>query len=152
MTKAVLLTSILGHLLVVTIYAAALSSVGTSSSSSVGIMTIMAALTIQICSAPGRLAGGYFSDRRSPVLVLALAIGLISLGAFGFIAAPSHLWMIAATTLIGFASGVGQTAALTGMMRRARATRSTEMISAGWNITFDVGLGIGAVIAGVISL
>lgn len=72
---------------------------------------------------------------------------MLVLGALTIALATSIWELFMATVLIGVASGVGQTAALTAMMRRAQGSTGTEMISAVWNIGFDCGPGIGAVVA-----
>lgn len=141
--------SLLGHLLAVSLYAAVLSSVGTTSGA---WLPVLAALVIQVCLAPGRLVGGHLSDRYPPLVILVLAVGLLALSTVGFAVITSHLGILVAVAVIGFASGVGQTAALTAMMRRARTPRATETASAGWNIAFDGGLGIGALAAGWVTI
>lgn len=142
---AVVTLSLLGHVLAVSLYAAVLSSVGNTSGT---WLPVLAAFIIQVCLAPGRLVGGHLSDRYRPPVVLVLAVGVLALSTAGFAVVTSHLGTLVAVSVIGFASGVGQTAALTAMMRRAQTPRATETASAGWNIAFDGGLGIGALAAG----
>ncbi|MCM1011794.1 MFS transporter [Brevibacterium sp. XM4083] len=146
---AVVSISLLGHLLAVSLYAAVLSSVGNTSGA---WLPVLAALIIQVTLAPGRLVGGHLSDRYPPLLILVLAVGLLTLSTVGFSVITSQLGILVAVAVIGFASGVGQTAALTAMMRRARTSRATETASAGWNIAFDGGLGIGALAAGWLTI
>jgi len=148
-TIAVVGISLLGHLLAVSLYAAVLSSVGNTSGA---WLPVLAALIIQVCLAPGRLVGGHVSDRYPPLVILVLAVGLLTVTTVGFSVLTSHLGILVAVAVIGFASGVGQTAALTAMMRRARTSRATEAASAGWNIAFDGGLGIGALAAGWLTI
>ena len=69
-----------------------------------------------------------------------------------FLGNTSRLATLVAVAVIGFTSGAGQTAALTAMLRRARTPRATETASAGWNIAFNGGLGVGAVVAGWVTI
>ena len=142
---AVASISLPGHLLAVSLYAAVLSSVGTTSGA---WLPVLAALVIQVCLVPGRLVGGHLSDQYPPLVILVLAVGFLALSTVGFAVIISRPGTLVAVAVIGFASGVGQTAALTAMMRCARTPRATETASAGWNIAFDGGLGIGALAAG----
>ena len=141
--------SLLGHLLAVSLYAAVLSSMGNTSGT---WLPVLAALIIQVTLAPGRLVGGYLSDRHPPLVILALAVGLLTLSTAIRSVITSHPGALITVAAIGFASGIGQTAALTAMMRCTQTARATETASAGWNITFDVGLGIGAFAASWLTL
>lgn len=140
--------SLLGHLFAVALYGAALSSAGNTSGPWLPILT---ALAIQGCLALGRLCGGHLSDRYPPLVMLLLAIVALVLSAAGFAAANSRLGLLAAAAATGFASGAAQTSALTAMMRRVRTPRATETSSAAWNIAFDGGLGLGALVASWVS-
>ncbi|MEH0059770.1 MFS transporter [Auritidibacter ignavus] len=144
-TATIVITSLVGHLFAVSLYAAVLSSVGDTEGT---WLPVLAALMVQVCLALGRLVGGRLSDRYPPLAILVTAAGILALSTMVFSVVLSRLGILLAVAVIGFTSGVGQTAALTAMMRRARTSRNTEMASAGWNIAFDAGLGIGALAAG----
>lgn len=144
-----MITSAVGHVLAVTLYAAVLSSSGNMELGSMAWTTALVAFLIQAALALGRLAGGVLSDRR-PIVVGFAALSVLALASTGFILSSSELAVILTSVLVGFGSGIGQTAALTAMMRRAQDSASTERVSAVWNIGFDIGLGAGALTAGAI--
>lgn len=148
--SAVLMASATGHLLAVTIYAAALSALGASAESQSIWIIVGSAFMIQASLSAGRLIGGVFSDHLTPALTSTAALILLAISAAGFTLSTSSTVMFVAAVLIGLASGAAQTAALTAMMRRAHNSASTERASATWNICFDIGLGLGALSAGLL--
>lgn len=109
---------------------------------------VLSALMIQLCLAMGRLIGGRISDRCQSVVVLAAAVGILFPSVVGFINAGSYVHFLLAAAITGFVSGVGQTAALSAMMRHSDSSRAAERSSAGWNVVFDRGLGFGALAVG----
>lgn len=147
---AVLMVSATGHLLAVTIYAAALSALGASAESQSIWVTVGSAFMIQASLSAGRLIGGTLSDRLTPALTGMAALTLLAISAVGFILSAPPTMTLVTAGLIGLASGAGQTAALTAMMRRGHNPAGTERASATWNICFDIGLGLGALSAGLI--
>lgn len=146
----VLMVSAAGHLLAVTIYAAALSALGASAESQSIWITVGSAFIIQASLSAGRLIGGTLSDHLTPALTGTAALTLLAISTAGFTVSTASTVILVTAGLIGLASGAGQTAALTAMMRRARNPAGTERASATWNICFDIGLGLGALSAGLI--
>lgn len=147
--KVVLAISAAGHLMSVTIYAAALSALGSLSNAQSIWVTVGSAFVIQASLSAGRLIGGALSDRWEPAFIGATALILLTISAAGFIVSSTPAVMAATAGLIGLGSGAAQTAALTAMMRRTTGPQSTERASTTWNVCFDIGLGLGALSAGV---
>lgn len=146
-TRPALLT--LGaHLVAVTIYAAALSALSATLDGQSIWLPVVAAFTIQISLAAGRMIGGRAVAAFSPLKVGIPALILLMLGATGFMFSTHPVAMLAASMIVGLASGASQTVALTALMNRARTAAATTRASACWNICFDIGLGLGALAAG----
>lgn len=146
-TSGVVVVSGLSHVLAVTIYATVLSSAGTSAAGGTAWIAVATAFSIQVSLALGRFAGGLVAD-RGLLAVSVMTLGFLVMGLIGFFWGPNTPVIVGASALVGLASGAGQTVALTVMMRQAQDCRGTERISALWNIGFDAGLGVGAVVAG----
>lgn len=149
-TPGLLMVSATGHLLAVTIYAAALSALGSVSHAQNIWATVGTAFVIQASLSAGRLIGGALSDHWTPALTGTTALIVLTTSAAGFTLSTSPTVTLMTAGLIGLTSGTGQTAALTAMMRRARDPASTERTSAIWNICFDIGLGFGALSTGLV--
>lgn len=138
------------HLLAVSVYATVLSTSGHTMSTDGAFSAIVTAFFIQLALAVGRSAGGFLADRASAAYALVLSVpGLVLAASLFFYSAGSAI-AIAAGGLVGFTAGTAQTAALTGIMRQTRAARQINAASAAWNITFDIGLGAGALTAGLL--
>ncbi|MGJ7541009.1 MFS transporter [Brevibacterium luteolum] len=137
------------HLLAVTIYAAALSGLASGQTGRGTWLPVLAAFTIQGSLAIGRMTGGWAVTRWSPLAVGTSALVLLLLGITGIaLLDPPPALTLAATIGVGLASGACQTVALTWLMQRADTTAGINKASAAWNICFDIGLGLGALIAG----
>lgn len=139
-----ILFALAGRLLAVTLYSAVLSSAGSLAHSATTTIAVLATLTIQSTVALGPLVSGELADRWSATGTAAAATLFLILGIGGFALPPHPLAALASGALVGAASGTVQTAALTLMMRRAHSPARSEQLSATWNITFDLGLGAGA--------
>ncbi|MEU6716807.1 MFS transporter [Nonomuraea sp. NPDC046802] len=144
--------SLAGHLLAVTLYAAVLSSAGSLIESTTAVAAVLAAFATQTAVALGRLAGGTLCDRWSAGGTALAGASLLALAVVGFATTSTPSMVITAGAVAGAAAGAIQTAALTLMMRRAHTRARTEQVSAAWNIAFDLGLGAGALTAGLLSL
>ncbi|WP_033337442.1 MFS transporter [Catenuloplanes japonicus] len=131
------------HLLAVTAYAAVLSSAG----SLAGSGPVVAAFLTQAAVALGRVAGGRLSDRLPPARVITAGLALVAPAGAGFLTATAPVVLIATMAVVGAVAGAVQTAALTGLMRGAGGPAGTVRAGAAWNITFDLGLGVGALLA-----
>lgn len=143
--------SLAGHLLAVTLYAAVLSSSGFLVQEATATAAVLTAFAIQGAVALGRLLSGALCDRWSAPGTATGATILLVFGAAGFLAASAPAAAVVLGAVVGAASGAMQTAALTLMMRRASTPVGTERVSAAWNITFDIGLGAGALAAGALA-
>ena len=137
------------HLLAVTIYAAALSDLASGQTGRGMWLPVLAAFAIQSSLAIGRMTGGWAVTRWPALKVGAFALFLLLLGAGGIaLLSQFPALTLTATIGVGLASGVCQTIALTWLMQRADTTSRINRASAAWNICFDIGLGLGALIAG----
>lgn len=137
------------HLLAVTIYASALSSLSTEQDGQQVWLPVLAVFTIQSALAGGRIIGGWATNRWTPIAVGAPALLLLGLGAVAFAVSTLPLQMLAVSVVVGFASGAAQTVALTALMNRANTPAAINRASAAWNICFDIGLGLGALTVSV---
>ncbi|WP_020578450.1 MFS transporter [Actinopolymorpha alba] len=144
--------SLAAHLVAVTLYAAVLSSAGSLVETATATAAVLVAFATQAALALGRLASGVLCDRWSAVGTALVAGGLLALAIAGVIVTSTPGAVVAASAALGVAAGGIQTAALTLMMRSARTPAHTERASAAWNIAFDLGLGAGALTAGLITL
>lgn len=140
--------AVAGHLSAVTAYAVVLSAAGVITSTTVA--GVLMALVVQSTLAVARLAGGFIVDRRSLQGTALVATGVLALGVVGLVLADAPALIVASGAVIGAGTGVIQTAALTLKMRRARTPQAVERSAAIWNITFDVGLGLGALVLGIL--
>lgn len=137
------------HLLAVTAYAVVLSAAGTRPEGATA--AVLVALAVQSTAAVGRLLGGVLCDRWSIPGTGVLAGVLLAAGAVAYPFVDGPLLVILAGSAVGLGAGSSQTTALTLMMRRARTPRDVERSSAAWNIAFDTGLGLGALVLGLLA-
>ncbi|MGC5627792.1 MFS transporter [Georgenia sp. Z1344] len=135
------------HSLAVIAYGLMLTSAGTLAEAGGGTAAVVAAFSVQGAVAVGRPVAGWLADRWSgagTLLVAAVAVA----GALAWaVADDDPVRFVVAATLVGAFSGAVQTAALTVMMRRAVTPGQAERVSMGWNVTFDVALGLAAAAA-----
>lgn len=138
------------HLAASSAYAAALSLVAAPQSPWAGVSTVGLAFGVQTSVAVGRALGGRAADRWKPALVVWATVGVLvlsgSVAMFVTHSAPATLTALCAAAA---AAGLVQTVVLTVLMRNAKTSASTRRMSAAWNMTFDGGLGLGALAAGV---
>lgn len=142
------LTSLGAHLVAVTIYAAVLSGLSNNLGDRQVWLPVVVAFTIQSSLAVGRILGGWTATRTSPFKVGFPALVLLTFGAVGFMLSPYPIAIVALSIIVGLASGMSQTVALTALMNRATTTDQTNRASAAWNICFDIGLALGALAIG----
>lgn len=145
----VVAVSATGQLVAVTLYAATLSTVGVLAENAGAWLTVVSAFVIQTFLSVGRFVGGTLCDRWPPVGPGTVAFIALVIGSFGFGMSSSLVMVISTSALVGLASGACQSAALTALMRRARTGADTDRASTAWNICFDLGLGLGAFLAGL---
>ena len=132
------------HLLAVTVYATALSTLSATGQGQQSWLPVLAAFGIQTALATGRIAGGWASNRWTPFKAGVPAITMVAAAAAAFAVSTVPWQMLTISILIGFASGASQTIALTVLMNRANTAAAINRASAAWNICFDIGLGLGA--------
>lgn len=149
----VVMVTLAAHLLAVVLYATVLSSAASLVTETTAIAAVLAVFATQSTVALGRLASGALCDHSSAVGTAASAAVLLVISVACFtVPASTPLVKIGASAAVGAGAGMMQTAALTLMMRRAQTPARTEQVSAAWNIAFDLGLGAGAVLAGIMAL
>ncbi|MGO1172835.1 MAG: MFS transporter [Actinomycetaceae bacterium] len=135
------------HAVAVVAYGTVLSSTGTIDEGGPGTAAVLSALVVQSSLALARPLVGRLCDTWSAIgtlLVSSLAL-LLAVGSLGLVDTPAGF--LAAAAGVGISSGAVQTAALTTMMLRARTGAQIERASTAYNMVFDIGLGIGAVLA-----
>jgi predicted MFS family arabinose efflux permease len=115
---------------------------GTGVFSAAGVL-----LVVGIASAAGRWWAGRFGDRRDPRLLL--TPGLLAT-ALGMVALPSGgALLVGGAALFGIGFGLLQNATLVLMMRRVSESEY-GLGSTLWNVAFDAGTGLGAVLFGFV--
>ena len=109
----------------------------------------LAILVHSLCATAGRLLAGIHGDRHSHRGWL--WFGLVGTGA-GFVAlacSPPPALLLVATALCGAAFGAAQSASLTLMIEGARRDE-LPAVSALWNASYDLGLGLGPLLFGMV--
>lgn len=137
------------HLGAVTAYAFALSSLSQRLEFDSNWMPMAGAVVIQVSQAVGRLLGGKLADQLPSGLLLLSSFGLTLAMLVPLRASSCAYVALVSLGALGVGAGCSQTTALTRMMRLAHTARSTQAISAGWNMIFDCGLGVGSVLVTV---
>lgn len=99
----------------------------------------------------GRTAAGARADRVGPgdyipVGMAAAALGVAGIGLLALVEAPVWTFLIAAV-VFGFGFGAIQNESLMGSFQRLPKSQ-LGTASAGWNISFDSGTGLGAIVLG----
>jgi predicted MFS family arabinose efflux permease len=102
--------------------------------------------TMQGASVLGRWVAGSLTDRRNPAAVYAAGIAFTMAGLLATTLAPPGWLLAGGLALLGLGIGTVQSASL--VMAFARAT-SHGAASVGWNMSFDIGLGLAGVFGGL---
>jgi MFS family permease len=111
---------------------------------------VATALLLQAATAPGaRWLAGRYGDRVGPAKLLAPALVLTALGAGSLVLIGTPIAIVAGSTLFGIGFGAAQNLTLTLMYNRVPASRYGQ-VSALWNLAYDGGWGMGAIIFGAV--
>jgi MFS family permease len=111
---------------------------------------VAVALLIQSVTAPlARWLAGRFGDRFGPVKLLAPALVLAFLGAAMLIFIGNSAAVLVGATLFGIGFGGAQNLTLATMYNRSPKSRYGQ-VSALWNLAYDGGWGLGAMVFGLI--
>lgn len=144
---AVAPVSLVVHLCAVIVYAAVLSAIGSPGSTAAAGGAVLAAIVIQGGAALGRLVGGFLTSHYRDATVLLVSVIVLVVGIGGYLGIDSSAVRLVAIAVIGTTAGVVQTAALTVMMHHTHSNRDVDRVAVAWNIAFDAGLGLGALVA-----
>jgi MFS family permease len=111
---------------------------------------VATALLMQAITAPAaRWLAGRYADRMGPAKLLAPALILAALGAGALVFIGSSAAIVIGSTLFGIGFGAAQNLTLTLMYSRVPKSRYGQ-VSALWNLAYDGGWGIGAIIFGAV--
>ena len=111
---------------------------------------VATALLLQAATAPGaRWLAGRYGDRVGPAKLLAPALVLAALGAGSLVLIDTPIAIVVGSTLFGLGFGAAQNLTLTLMYNRVPASRYGQ-VSALWNLAYDGGWGMGAIIFGAV--
>ena len=111
---------------------------------------VATALLLQAATAPGaRWLAGRHGDRVGPAKLLAPALVLAALGAGSLVLIGTPIAIVMGSTLFGIGFGAAQNLTLTLMYNRVPASRYGQ-VSALWNLAYDGGWGMGAIIFGAV--
>jgi MFS family permease len=111
---------------------------------------VATALLLQAIAAPvARWLAGRYADRIGPARLLAPALVLAAVGAGSLIFLPSPVAILIGSTLFGIGFGAAQNLTLTLMYNRVDRSRYGQ-VSALWNLAYDGGWGLGALVFGLI--
>ncbi|MGY4770475.1 MFS transporter [Kribbella sp. CWNU-51] len=111
---------------------------------------VATALLLQAATAPGaRWLAGRYGDRVGPAKLLAPALVLAGLGAGSLVLIGTPIAIVVGSTLFGIGFGAAQNLTLTLMYNRVPASRYGQ-VSALWNLAYDGGWGMGAIIFGAV--
>ncbi|MEI8408360.1 MULTISPECIES: MFS transporter [unclassified Kribbella] len=111
---------------------------------------VATALLMQAITAPGaRWLAGRYGDRVGPAKLLAPALILAAVGAGALVLIGSAAAILVGSTLFGIGFGAAQNLTLTLMYNRVPKSRYGQ-VSALWNLAYDGGWGIGAIVFGAI--
>lgn len=111
---------------------------------------VAVALLVQAIAAPAaRWLAGRYGDRLGAVKLLAPALVLAALGAAALIFIGSAAAIIAGSALFGLGFGAAQNLTLAIMYDRVPKSRYGQ-VSALWNLAYDAGWGVGAILFGAI--
>ena len=111
---------------------------------------VAVALLIQSVTAPAaRWLAGRLGDRIGPVKLLAPALVLAALGAASLIFIGSSVAVIVGSAFFGIGFGAAQNLTLATMYDRSPKSRYGQ-VSALWNLAYDGGWGVGAILFGLV--
>jgi MFS family permease len=111
---------------------------------------VAVALLIQSVTAPlARWLAGRLGDRIGPVKLLAPALLLAAIGAASLIFIGSPAAVVSGAAFFGIGFGAAQNLTLATMYDRAPKTRYGQ-VSAVWNLAYDGGWGLGAILFGFV--
>jgi MFS family permease len=111
---------------------------------------VATALLMQAITAPGaRWLAGRYGDRVGPATLLPAALILAALGAGALILIGSAVAVLIGSTLFGIGFGAAQNLTLSLMYNRVPKSRYGQ-VSALWNLAYDGGWGLGAIVFGAI--
>ncbi|TCM41920.1 MFS transporter [Kribbella sp. VKM Ac-2568] len=111
---------------------------------------VAVALLIQSVTAPAaRWLAGRLGDRFGPVKLLAPALVLAALGAASLIFIGSPVAVIVGSASFGIGFGAAQNLTLATMYDRSPKSRYGQ-VSALWNLAYDGGWGVGAILFGLV--
>jgi len=111
---------------------------------------VATALLMQAITAPGaRWLAGRYGDRVGPAKLLPAALILAALGAGALILIGSAAAIVVGSTLFGIGFGAAQNLTLSLMYNCVPKSRYGQ-VSALWNLAYDGGWGIGAIVFGAI--
>jgi len=111
---------------------------------------VAAALLMQAITAPAaRWLAGRYGDRVGPAKLLPPALILAALGAGALVFIGTAVAIVVGSTLFGIGFGAAQNLTLTLMYNRVPKSRYGQ-VSALWNLAYDGGWGIGAIIFGAV--
>jgi predicted MFS family arabinose efflux permease len=112
---------------------------------------IAAALFIQpAASTSARWYAGHLGDKHGPATLLVPGVLLSAIGMAALILIGSTPAIIIGMVLFGIGFGITQNATLTLMFDRVSPS-GYDAVSAVWNVGYDAGLGLGAVVFGFLS-
>ncbi|HMA02211.1 MAG: MFS transporter [Gemmatimonas sp.] len=112
---------------------------------------IAAALFIQpAASTSSRWFAGHLGDKHGPATLLVPGVLLSAIGMAALILIGSTPAIIIGMVLFGIGFGITQNATLTLMFDRVSPS-GYDAVSAVWNVGYDAGLGLGAVVFGFLS-
>src|SRR6266545_5093079 len=111
---------------------------------------VAAALLMQAITAPAaRWLAGRYGDRVGPAKLLPPALILAALGAGVLVFIGTAVAIVVGSTLFGIGFGAAQNLTLTLMYNRVPKSRYGQ-VSALWNLAYDGGWGIGAIVFGAV--
>jgi len=111
---------------------------------------VATALLLQAIGAPiARWLAGRYADRVGPAKLLAPALVLATLGAGSLVLIGNSVAILAGSILFGVGFGAAQNLTIALMYNRVDRSRYGQ-VSALWNLAYDGGWGIGAMVFGVV--
>jgi len=111
---------------------------------------VATALLLQAIAAPAaRWLAGRYADRVGPAKLLAPALGFAVIGAGALVFLPSAAAILIGSTCFGIGFGAAQNLTLALMYNRVDRSRYGQ-VSALWNLAYDGGWGLGALVFGAI--
>ncbi|MFD7158289.1 MFS transporter [Kribbella sp. NPDC059898] len=92
---------------------------------------------------------GRYADRVGPAKLLAPALLFAAVGAGSLVFLPSPVAVLVGSTCFGIGFGAAQNLTLTLMYNRVDRSRYGQ-VSALWNLAYDGGWGLGAIVFGLV--